>query len=215
MICEHGVCKRSCKICRDGGGFCIHDIIKSICPSCNGSALCKSRIEKNSECCKRGNKTYGHYCVSCFISYFPDDDRAIPKLKAKQTHCEHGKQKSRCKECNGSQICQHLRRKSTCKECNGSEICQHSKVKSRCKDCNGSEICQHNKYKSQCPDCDGLRICKSRREPYNTGCRQIGNRKYSGFCAHCFSNIFPNDPKTASIRLKSKELKVVNYISTK
>jgi hypothetical protein len=30
-------------------------------------------------------------------------------------------------------------------------------------------------------------ICKSIHDPYNTGCRQHGNRKYNGFCTHCFA----------------------------
>ena len=31
--------------------------------------------------------------------------------------CEHGRQKSRCKECGGSGLCEHGRQKSQCKEC--------------------------------------------------------------------------------------------------
>jgi hypothetical protein len=31
--------------------------------------------------------------------------------------CQHNRQKSRCKECGGSQICQHNKIRNTCKEC--------------------------------------------------------------------------------------------------
>ena len=34
--------------------------------------------------------------------------------------CEHGRQRSRCKECGGGGICEHGRRRSQCKECGGS-----------------------------------------------------------------------------------------------
>ena len=35
--------------------------------------------------------------------------------------CEHGRQRSQCKDCGGSGICQHGRRRSRCKECGGDE----------------------------------------------------------------------------------------------
>jgi len=31
--------------------------------------------------------------------------------------CPHGKRKSRCKECGGSELCIHKKQKSQCKEC--------------------------------------------------------------------------------------------------
>ena len=34
--------------------------------------------------------------------------------------CEHGRQRSRCKECGGGGICEHGRQRSQCKECGGS-----------------------------------------------------------------------------------------------
>ena len=33
--------------------------------------------------------------------------------------CEHGRQRSQCKECGGASICEHGRRRSNCKECRG------------------------------------------------------------------------------------------------
>jgi hypothetical protein len=55
--------------------------------------------------------------------------------------------------------------------------------------------------------------CKSNEE-YNIPCPTWGNKKYNGYCTHCFANLFPNHPKTTQIRQKSKELQVVNYITT-
>jgi len=37
-------------------------------------------------------------------------------------------------------------------------------------------------------------------------------KKYDGYCTHCFANLFPNDPRTAEIRTKSKEIQWVNAI---
>ena len=99
---------------------------------------------------------------------------------------------------------------SNVKKCGGSQICEHNRVRTTCKECGGASTYIHKKLENQCPDCDGSSICKSRKEPYNTGCRQRGNRKYNGICTHCFANLFPDNPKTETIKKKSKELQVVN-----
>ena len=38
------------------------------------------------------------------------------------------------------------------------------------------------------------------------------NKKYDGYCTHCFKNLFPNDPRTLDIRTKSKELLVKQFL---
>ena len=55
-----------------------------------------------------------------------------PGPPQKRGHCEHGRQRSQCKECGGASICQHGRRRSRCKECGGSSICQHGRGRTRC-----------------------------------------------------------------------------------
>ena len=76
------------------------------------------------------------------------------KLEGKTNpKCEHNIQKSRCKDCGGSQICKHNRQKSRCKDCGGGSICPHNRQRSRCKDCGGSSICEHNRERSKCKDC--------------------------------------------------------------
>ena len=39
--------------------------------------------------------------------------------------CEHGRERSKCKECGGSQICEHGRRRSTCMSCNPNSAIAH------------------------------------------------------------------------------------------
>jgi hypothetical protein len=65
-------------------------------------------------------------------------------------HCEHGRRKSRCKDCSAG-YCQHGRRKSQCKDC-GAGYCQHGRQKSQCRDC-GACYCKHGRLKSRCKDC--------------------------------------------------------------
>jgi hypothetical protein len=74
--------------------------------------------------------------------------------------CEHGKRKSRCVVCGGSEICPHLRIKYNCKDCKGSNICEHNKNKIYCHECNGSAFCIHDKRKDRCLECGGSNICE-------------------------------------------------------
>jgi hypothetical protein len=93
--------------------------------------------------------------------------------------CNHNKRKSRCIECNGSEICQHIKIKYRCIECNGSDICQHNKRKSNCKECEGGSICEHNRIRSRCIECCGGSICEhSRRREQCKDC--VG----SSICKH-------------------------------
>ena len=69
--------------------------------------------------------------------------------------CEHGRQRSQCKDCGGGSICEHGRRRSTCKECGGASICEHGRQRSKCKECGGGSICEHGQQRSRCKDCGG------------------------------------------------------------
>ena len=64
---------------------------------------------------------------------YPQDLNLLKRVK-----CEHGQQRSRCKECGGNGICEHGRRRSQCKDCGGASICEHGRRRSGCKECGGS-----------------------------------------------------------------------------
>ena len=196
--CHHGRQKSRCKDCK-GGSICEHNSIKQFCKECKGTSLCKHNKRK-SRCveCKGKeiciHKKRKEYCYEC---------------KGSQI-CTHGKLKQYCKECGGSQICTHGKQKQYCKECGGNRICKHNKQKSRCKECGGSQICIHKQEKKYCKKCGiGNTLCK------NSFCVTSSTKKYDKYCIHCFANMFPDDPRTLNIRKKSKEIKVVSYISQK
>jgi hypothetical protein len=63
----------------------------------------------------------------------------------KQAKCEHGRRRSRCKQCGGASICQHGRQRSVCKECGGSGICQQ----------HGREAKQVAKQSNELSGCEG------------------------------------------------------------
>ena len=185
MNCEHNRRRRYCKECC-GSQICEHNRIRGYCKECSGSQICEHNRRRNK-------------CKECCGSQI----------------CEHNRERCNCKECGGSQICEHSKRRNECKECGGSSICEHNRRGNRCKECCGSQICEHKRMKNECADCDGSKICKSRKEPHNTGCRTLGNRKLNGFCTHCFVNLFPSDPRCLTVRKKSKELQVVTHIASK
>jgi hypothetical protein len=93
--------------------------------------------------------------------------------------CEHGKQKSSCRECCGSSFCEHGKRKQNCKECGGSNICEHGKLKQICKECGGISFCEHGQQKSFCRECCGSQICEHGK--YKQNCKECGG---SNICEH-------------------------------
>ena len=157
--------------------------------------------------------------------------------------CEHGKRKTRCKECGGSEMCIHEKQKPFCRECNGSQFCIHNKTKSICIDCGGSRICKHRKQKPFCKECGGSAFCKHGRRKtrckecggseickhgkHNSYCKEcggshlcksewcetFGNRKYEGYCLPCFVNNPENQNKLAMLNYKTKEKEVVDKIT--
>ena len=44
-------------------------------------------------------------------------------------------------------------------------------------------------------------------------CQTAGNKKYKGYCTHCFQHLFPTDPLTFQIRSKTKEIAVRDFIN--
>ena len=135
------------------------------------------------------------------------------------TKCPHGKRKSRCKECGGSEYCEHGKNKYNCKECGGSGICEHNKIRSRCKECGGGSICQHNKVRSQCKECGGSNYCIHNK--CKIYCKECGGsylcksswchtiaktKKYEGYCLYCFIQLFPDKPNTVNYKTKEKDV---------
>jgi hypothetical protein len=104
-----------------------------------------------------------------------EDSKKAPR--APPTQCEHGRQKSQCKDCGGAGYCEHGRRKDKCKDC-GTGHCQHGRQKSQCKDC-GTGRCLHGRRKDRCKDCGTGRCLHGRRKDHCKDCRSkaIGNRQ--------------------------------------
>ncbi len=105
--------------------------------------------------------------------------KEVLKKKYKKTICVHGKRKTRCIKCGGSDFCIHEKRKSRCKQCGGSEICIHQIIKTTCKTCKGGSICEHNNVRSRCRQCKGGSLCIHNKIKIN--CKDC---KGSQICIH-------------------------------
>ena len=81
--------------------------------------------------------------------------------------CEHGRRRSKCKECGGASICEHgrlalyvqgvrwgMQSASTvvsalsARSAVGRSICEHGRMRSICKECGGGSICEHGRERS-------------------------------------------------------------------
>ena len=77
-------------------------------------------------------------------------------MRKKHNACEHGRRRSRCKECGGASICEHGWERSKCKECGYvPKKCEHGRRRTNCKECGGGGICEHQRQRSKCKDCGG------------------------------------------------------------
>ena len=118
----------------------------------------------------------------------PDPQKKKKRRKPPQ-RCEHGRRKSRCKDCGGSQICAHGRLKYQCKECGGFGVCVHRRLKDQCRDCGGSRFCEHDRRKNVCRECGGSRICEHGRD--KGYCKECGgsqiceHKRVKHFCVKC------------------------------
>lgn len=117
------------------------------------------------------------------------------------TKCDHGRRKSLCVECNGSQTCDHGRRRTLCPDCGGSQLCRHGKHKSHCVECEGPHVCDHGKRKDRCLECGGAELCQ---------CGNYKHPRYDGWCAECFHREYPDDPR--SINVNDAELRLAQHL---
>jgi hypothetical protein len=155
-------------------------------------------------------KTPNPKCTTCKCYWKPDDTdiktsglffktckkcrEYDKKQRTEKYTCEHGKRRSRCKDCGGASICEHGRQRSVCKDCGGSSFCEHGKIKSVCKECGGGSICEHGKIRSVCKECGGKSICEHGR--IKSQCKECGGSqicehgKVKNFCKECGGSTF-------------------------
>ena len=119
--CSHGLYKRRCKECPDGGQY--------WCKCGNIKSNCKNNCSEDS-----GNSICEHNKI-----------RSTCKECGGSVFCkEHNRVKKDCIPCDGSGICIHKRRRQNCIPCRGTQVCPHLKQKWSCYICfpTSRKICQ-------------------------------------------------------------------------
>ena len=101
-------------------------------------------------------------------------------------------------------LCEHGKRKSRCRECGGSQICEHGKCKAQCRQCGGSAFCKHGKYRAQCRQCGGSALCPVCNMVHPTKRYVTKEDRYVKMCADCFYFTYP-DEKRVPTRYKRRQ----------
>ena len=78
--------------------------------------------------------------------YVPSDTKRHVALNQRgmgRKKCEHGRQRSKCKDCGGSGICEHGRVRSQCKDCGGGGTGASTGGSAASARTAGSGVCEH------------------------------------------------------------------------
>jgi hypothetical protein len=154
------------------------------------------------------NKKKGKYCSKCKEEGMIDFIRKRCKCK-KVSYPMFGfpndKKATCCTECKEEGMIDIKNKRCFCKKSTRPIYAnEDEKVPTHCAKCKEEDMI--NVYTKK---------CEANEPPYSYYCPTSANKYYNNFCAHCFVHLFPDHPKTSNYRKKSKELTVVNYISTK
>jgi hypothetical protein len=99
--------------------------------------------------------------------------------KSPRPKCEHGRDKSQCKDYGTGSNCEHGSRKSCCKDC-GTGHCEHGRPEGRCKDC-GTGHCEHGRRRGWA--CRGCSMAGPQAHSEHAGRRPEGAGH--GCCSPC------------------------------
>ena len=165
VYCDpHGIVESRCKICKQASERMEHTLPREICkPASERITLpheickpAKERMEHSLPCLHGSKRRFT--CKKCHdLGFRPSD------------YCElHGRQKARCRECNGAFICVHNKNRSYCSECNSLNACEHKRNKIYCAICDGSGLCEHGAPKNRCKACKNLRQQRQQPESQTT-----------------------------------------------
>ena len=105
-----------------------------------------------------------------------------------------------------------------CSKCKKENMIDIKQKKCKC----GKNPCfgfEHDRQATCCTMCklEGMINIRDKRCNANEQgimCPVLANKKYDDYCTNCFRNLFPNDPRTALIRMKTKEIAVRDFINT-
>jgi len=212
--CSHGRVKHRCTDCL---GVCEHGIGKWRCVDCGATARKPDKM-----CPHNKRKSRCLLCVpGCMQGHIKKSYKNCDAGPIKAKRCQHGKfVTSQCKQCqalNGViekriyKSCIHDIPRNNCKICGNQNICVHGKRLHLCRICGGNSFCSCDggKMKNVCPKHGGIALCIN---CIHWPDPRIKNTVYGEYCARCFKNKWPDDPKSKKARQKVKEDRVKIFL---
>jgi len=100
----------------------------------------------------------------------------------KRKRCPHGRERSRCSECDGSGLCEHKQQITSCAICNQ---CIHGIHKYRCSVCDGRHLCEHDQVKYQCKKCKAARELHEEVTPTHDRNKNCPHGRARSRCIEC------------------------------
>jgi hypothetical protein len=151
--CVHGN-RWKCALC-SGASICEHGGQRTQCEHCGGASICQ-HWNQRSECNDCTVKAVN--VVNAMLTTMRTDHMGpIKEVNARLTALrgEHGGQAKLCQACEGgASFCEHGRQRSRCRECGAAGKCEHGRRSSECTQCGGNGICEHGRQQIKCRKCD-------------------------------------------------------------
>jgi hypothetical protein len=203
------IIKKNCQCgIRPSFGF-INDKKPLCCAKCKKEGMinltCINRLCKCGKQPSFGlvNDNKPNYCVNCKTDDMID-------LKNKKCLCgiqpyfglPDDKVATCCSKCKSDNMIDIVSKKCTCSNSHPTFGYIDDNIRLCCIKCKTKDMINLVSPKCIATDKDG-----------KTYCATFGNSKYDGYCTHCFANLFPLDPRTPNIRIKTKEIAVRNFIN--
>jgi len=239
--CPHNLIKSRCEVCvghpvvkQKQAPFCVHGRQKCRCIECLGvcphgigkwrCVECGATARKPQKRCSHGR--VNRQCIDCIgvcphgIGKWKCVECGAAARKARK-RCQHDKlMTSQCKQCQalGGVIkkriyknCEHNMSRNCCKICRLKDICPHQKRRCLCRECGGKSFCDCDggKMKNVCPKHGGSALCVNCIQWPDP---QQKNKLYGNYCARCFTNKWPDDPKSQQQRRKIKENRIKAFL---
>jgi len=227
-----------CKLCACGKArptFNYDGLTANYCSNCKSEDM----INVNDIHCKCGKKPTFNYpglksefCAKCKLDGMINVQN-IPCKCGKSTRPNFnypGLKPEYCSKCKSDGMIDPYRKKCKCGNVQASfnysglnpEYCSKCKLddmiivrKRKCVGCTVNQASYNYKglKANYCSTCKTEEMINILNKCKNEVCENSGNVKYRYHCSFCFQHLFPNDPLTKNIRLKTKETIVKTFIN--
>lgn len=235
---EDGMINLLCKLCYCGRARPTYNFSGL---SANYCSICKTdgMVNVNDKGCACGlvKATFNYeglkakYCSKCKLNGMVDvtHQKCVCKKSSASFNYE-GLKAQYCSKCKLDGMVDVRRKKCFCGRANASfnfeglkpthcfkckldgmiSLRKHNCIKCKKYSASFNFVGEKPKYCSNCKE-DAMVNVKSNCK--SSFCTSYGNKNYDFYCIHCFSNLFPNDPRSKNVRFKTKEITIRDFLN--